>query len=100
MSNTFMPFQKKELSKLRTDHSRQKMGGITTQKMFSNSEARLSLYNEDKCVSGWGRGIPEKPSFQNMNTPCTKSVLSSTTSPVLGPLGQGTLAAEPRSVPC
>lgn len=79
-----MPFQKKELSKLRIDHSRQKTGWITTQKMFSNSEAGLSLHNEDLCVSGWARGILEKPRFQNMNVTCTKPVLSSTTSPVLG----------------
>lgn len=67
--------------------------------MFSNSEAGLSLHNEDVCVSGWARGILEKPHFQNMNVTYTKPVLSSTTSPVLGLLGQGTEAAEPRSVP-
>lgn len=82
--------KKKELSKLRIDRSRQKMGWITTQKMFSNSEAGLRLHKEDMCVSGWARVILEKPSFQNMNVTCTKPVLSSTTSPVLGLLGQGT----------
>ena len=50
MSNIFIPFQKKELSKLRTDNSRQKMSWVTIQKMFPNSEVGLSLQNEEVHV--------------------------------------------------
>lgn len=45
-----MLFQKKELSNLKIDNTRQKMGWVTIQKMFLSSEVGLSLQNEEVYV--------------------------------------------------
>lgn len=50
MSHVSMPFQKKELGKLKIDNTRQKMGWVTIQKMSLTSEVGLSLQNEEVCV--------------------------------------------------
>lgn len=57
MSYVFTPFQKKELSKLKIDNTRQKMGWVTIQKMSLASEVGLSLQNEEVCVGGRGSRV-------------------------------------------